>query len=98
MGKDRLLHKAISEQLNGKNKTNTWGTKVREILDKKGYSIVFNSVTDNGSETEPKGIKSLSNKIKKREEDVFQQKLFCHLEEKRAASEGKIDILCIGEI
>ena len=45
---------------------NTWVTKVKEILDKNGYSFVFKSVTDNGNKTEPKGIKSLSNKIKKK--------------------------------
>ena len=90
MEKDRLVYKAFLEQQKDKNSLNTWVTRVREILDKIGFSFIFKRVTEKNDKMVLKEIKPLSNKIKKREEEVFEQMFFGHLEEKRAGNKGKL--------
>ena len=87
---ERFLYSAFLDQQKGKNKINNWVTKTKEILDKSGYSFIFKIATDKEKTLEPKEIKPLSNKIQKREEEIFEQKLFCLLEEKRINKEGKL--------
>ena len=80
MGKDKIGIKSFLKGM-GKDRL-VYKAFLRE------WGREWGKITDNGNKTEPKGIKSFSNKIKKREEEVFQQKLYCHLEENRAAKEG----------
>ena len=49
---------------------------MKEILDKDGYSYVFSGMIENESEITEGEIRSLSNKIKCKGKEIFEQKIF----------------------
>ena len=85
---ERLLYSAFTEKLS--NKTNNWIEMAKEIVDNTGHSYMFQMATNRNNINEIKDVKSLSNKVQKREKEIFEQKLFCHLENKKAKKEGKL--------
>ena len=90
IGEERLLYSAFTERQKLSNETNTWIEKAKEIVDNTGHSYMFQMATNRNNRNEIKDIKSLSNKVQKREKEIFEQKLFCHLENKKAKKEGKL--------
>ena len=73
IGKERLVCKAYQEQLNETENRNHWVWKMKEILDKDGYSYIFLGMTENETEI-TEGVRSLSNKIKFKGKEIFEQK------------------------
>ena len=75
IGKKRLVYKAYQEQLNETENRNHWVWKMNEILDKDVYSYMF---------------LGLSNKIKFKGKEIFEQKIFHHILNKNEKGEGKL--------
>ena len=87
-GKERLVCKAYQEQLDETENRNHWVWKMKEILDKDGYSYIFLGITENESEITEGDIRSLSNKIKCKGKEIFEQKIFHHIQNKSEKGEG----------
>ena len=95
MEEEKLVYKAFKEQHKDINNKNNWVGKTKEILDTNGFSYIFQNVTKTEKDnhrvkSDAKEIKLISNEIRKREEDVFVQKIFCHLEYKMLNGNGKL--------
>ena len=82
IGKERLVYKAYQEQLNKTENRNHWVWKMKEILDEDGYSYIFLGMTENESEITEGDIRSLSYKIKCKGKEIFEQKIFHHIQNK----------------
>ena len=59
-------------------------------LDKDGYSYILFGMTENESEITEGDIRSLSNKIKCKGKEIFEQKVFHHIQNKSEKGEGKL--------
>ena len=90
MGKERLVCKAYQEQSKKTKDRNHSVWKMKEILDKDGYSYIFLGMTENESEITEGDIRSLSNKIKCKGKEIFEQKIFHHIQNKSEKGEGKL--------
>ena len=63
---------------------------MKEILDKDGYSHIFLGMTENEGEITEGDICSLSNKIKRNGKEIFEQKIFHHVQNKSEKGEGRL--------
>ena len=63
------MYFAFTEQQKQSNKTNTWIEKAKEI-DNTSHSYMFQMATNRNNMNEIKDIKSLSNKVQKRERNI----------------------------
>ena len=90
IAKERLVCKTYQEQLDETENRNHWLWKMKEILDKDGDSYIFLDMTENESEITEGDIRSLSNKIKCKGKEIFEQKIFHHIQNKSEKGEGKL--------
>ena len=63
---------------------------MKEILDKDGYSYIFLGMTANEGEITEGDIRSLSNEIKCKGKEIFEQKIFHHIQNKSEKGGGKL--------
>ena len=77
--KERLLYESYMEQKNElKNNTTNWLTQISDILNKNGFSFVFNQeLALNKNKTD-----KLIERIQKRSKEIFEQKLLHHIQNK----------------
>ena len=89
--KGRLLYESYIEQINEQlNNQKNWLSQIKDILNQNGFTFVFNSNETDCSEEKSHKTYKLANEIHKRSKEIFEQKILCHLEEKRDKSEGKL--------
>ena len=89
--KERLLYKAYIEQKNGlKNKDTNWLSKIKDILDKTGFSFVFDMKKTKNSGENPNIDIKLTHEIEQRSKEIFEQQALYHIEERGNTGRGKL--------
>ena len=89
--RERLLYKAYLEQKSGiKGNDTNWLTRIKDILNRTGFSFVFDIKEINDTNKTQNIDTKLAYEIQQRSKDIFEQQTLYHLEEKEVKSEGKL--------